>query len=812
MPEKRPTKVELVEGKYRLRDFDNDDTIPVENIPSEFLTQDEGDARYETTSKVPTVPDIPNGETKEFVLKVVDVGGTQTETWVEDDSNFDGDYSSLINKPVTITPAQTAKLATVETNATADQDKEDIDGLGLDYSSLTNKPEDITFLDGADSGNKKAVDFTDNNGDITATVDLGDRVEKVAGKELSTNDFTDVTKTKVDTIAPHAEVNVKSNWDATSGDSQILNKPDTITTAQASAITTNSAKTGITSEQVSAITANTAKTGITSAQASAITANSAKVTYPGPQVLTGYLGDWDSTRQYDENDLVDLGGIIYRNNEIFISEGYSAGSTEMLIQTDSGTVTFIASIRFEGNTVSSAISINDDSVTNLGGGNYSVRIGNRLWTSTGVSQNTNSLSATRDEDSFTLRLDERATIGESPTTNPEYWERITTTAVEIAAIGTNTDNITANATAIGNITEGFEEYNATKDTANEYAVNDIVWYKHDAGIGQEINLFWKFTTSLAAGVPTVDAGAWELMTLDNAERAAIADNTAAIGTNTANITANATAIGNIDIGNGTITIEQNGNSVGAFTTNQSGDDTIKLLDTTTTVINTTVVNNATEYVKDTFYALATQIKFTDTDGNVHYYEKYGEPEFYSGVWASIDPYIPTRIVSHNGFYYVASGNGATPGQEPNTGAVDGDGEQAWVLIDINPVDYSNTWKPLVPNHFEISANNGAATTATLNTLDIDGTNFAIPAGGTGTSTPDFLAIAAQGKNVSGFTTFDITDTSVQYVATASKSLLSTTYFLVKNRGTNTTKSSGWYTGTTATSLGTAVPTAQREFT
>ena len=133
--------------------------------------------------------------------------------------------------------------------------------------------------------------------------------------------------------------------------------------------------------------------------------------------------------------------------------------------------------------------------------------------------------------------------------------------MELTQIG-----ITANATAIGNITEGFEEYSATKDTANEYAVNDIVWYKHTADFGEEINLFWKFTTSIAAGVPTVDEGSWELMTLDNAERAAIvADNTAAI-------TANATSITNIDIGNGTITIEQNGNSVGAFTTNQSGDD------------------------------------------------------------------------------------------------------------------------------------------------------------------------------------------------------------------------------------------------
>jgi hypothetical protein len=45
-----------------------------------------------------------------------------------------------------------------------------------------------------------------------------------------------------------------------------------------SAITANTAKTGITSGQASAITANTAKTGITSGQASAITANTAKVT------------------------------------------------------------------------------------------------------------------------------------------------------------------------------------------------------------------------------------------------------------------------------------------------------------------------------------------------------------------------------------------------------------------------------------------------------------------------------------------------------------------------------------------------------
>ena len=48
----------------------------------------------------------------------------------------------------------------------------------------------------------------------------------------------------------------------------------------ASAVATNTAKTGITTSQANAITANTAKTGISTSQASAITANTAKVSFP----------------------------------------------------------------------------------------------------------------------------------------------------------------------------------------------------------------------------------------------------------------------------------------------------------------------------------------------------------------------------------------------------------------------------------------------------------------------------------------------------------------------------------------------------
>ena len=51
------------------------------------------------------------------------------------------------------------------------------------------------------------------------------KVDKVTGYGLSKNDFTDTLKTKLDGIQDGAEVNVNADWNATSGDAQILNKP-----------------------------------------------------------------------------------------------------------------------------------------------------------------------------------------------------------------------------------------------------------------------------------------------------------------------------------------------------------------------------------------------------------------------------------------------------------------------------------------------------------------------------------------------------------------------------------------------------------
>ena len=69
--------------------------------------------------------------------------------------------------------------------------------------------------------------------DVINDIDLqlADKVDKVTGKVLSSNDFTDSLKNKLDGIEAGAEVNVQADWDEsnTSADSYIKNKPSDAT-------------------------------------------------------------------------------------------------------------------------------------------------------------------------------------------------------------------------------------------------------------------------------------------------------------------------------------------------------------------------------------------------------------------------------------------------------------------------------------------------------------------------------------------------------------------------------------------------------
>ena len=96
-----------------------------------------------------------------------------------------------------------------------------------DYHPATKKYVDDTVA---------AVDVTEQiSGKADKTyVDskLDTKVDKVFGKQLSTNDYTNEDKTKLAGIAAGAEVNVNADWNAESGDAQILNKPTIITEEQ----------------------------------------------------------------------------------------------------------------------------------------------------------------------------------------------------------------------------------------------------------------------------------------------------------------------------------------------------------------------------------------------------------------------------------------------------------------------------------------------------------------------------------------------------------------------------------------------------
>jgi hypothetical protein len=80
----------------------------------------------------------------------------------------------------------------------------------------------------ADSGG--VINWGDIEGTIADQLDLiaalNNKVNVVSGKGLSTNDFTNTLKSKLDGIQAGAEVNVNADWNAISGDAQILNKPD----------------------------------------------------------------------------------------------------------------------------------------------------------------------------------------------------------------------------------------------------------------------------------------------------------------------------------------------------------------------------------------------------------------------------------------------------------------------------------------------------------------------------------------------------------------------------------------------------------
>ena len=105
--------------------------------------------------------------------------------------------------------------------------------VNIALSANTNRV--VIYTSGCVVGTSGGGTWGTITGTLSAQTDLQNalnaKVDKVTGKQLSTEDYTTLEKQKLAGIAAGAEVNVNADWNASSGDAEILNKP-TIPAAQ----------------------------------------------------------------------------------------------------------------------------------------------------------------------------------------------------------------------------------------------------------------------------------------------------------------------------------------------------------------------------------------------------------------------------------------------------------------------------------------------------------------------------------------------------------------------------------------------------
>ena len=226
----------------------NKPTIPTQVTNTSELINDGADG----VNPFITAQDIPAGQVNSDwnatsgVAEILNKPTIPAEQ-VNSDWNATSGKAEILNKPTIPSISGLATVTYVDNQDALKVDK--VTGYGLSQNDFTNTLK--TKLDGIQAGAEVNVnaDWNAVSGDAQilnkptipsiaglATITYVDtqdalKVDKVAGYGLSQNDFTNTLKTKLDGIQDGAEVNVNADWNATSGDAQILNKP-TIPAAQ----------------------------------------------------------------------------------------------------------------------------------------------------------------------------------------------------------------------------------------------------------------------------------------------------------------------------------------------------------------------------------------------------------------------------------------------------------------------------------------------------------------------------------------------------------------------------------------------------
>lgn len=100
---------------------------------------------------------------------------------------------------------------------------------------------EIAVQNGFSGTEEEWLESLQGSGGGGTSIDTTLYVRKVTGYQLSNSNYTNAEKNKLAGIATGAEVNVNADWNATSGDAEILNKPTIITAAQLGAKSDTSA-------------------------------------------------------------------------------------------------------------------------------------------------------------------------------------------------------------------------------------------------------------------------------------------------------------------------------------------------------------------------------------------------------------------------------------------------------------------------------------------------------------------------------------------------------------------------------------------
>ena len=226
--------------------YDNNDNIGIGVTPTVKLDVS-GSGKF---SGDITVGDIPNATTDTDKFLVSDAGLVKHRTGSEVKSDIglsDVNNTSDANKPISIA-TQTALDLITDVNWTGDYNNgvtytvgdgvmfngasfRMIAAIGAAGYNPVGYPANWLQVTDYVSANDIGLGNVDNTSDVNKPISsatqtaLDNKVDKVIGKELSTNDYTTTEKNKLAGIAAGAEVNVNADWNATSGDAQILNKP-----------------------------------------------------------------------------------------------------------------------------------------------------------------------------------------------------------------------------------------------------------------------------------------------------------------------------------------------------------------------------------------------------------------------------------------------------------------------------------------------------------------------------------------------------------------------------------------------------------